>query len=58
MTSEQCYQRASECAATAAIAPAEDVALEFMKLAAQWRSMAVRETSGCAEVGPPEPEGR
>ena len=58
MTSDQCYRRASDCAATAAIAPAEDVALEFMKLAAQWRSMAVRETSGSGEVEPSEPEGR
>jgi len=31
------------CAAKAADAQAESIALEFLKLAAQWRAMAVRE---------------
>ncbi len=42
MTSEDCYRRASQCAENAAVSPTEAVALEFLKLAAQWRAMAVR----------------
>jgi hypothetical protein len=43
MNSEECHKRASVCAANAAIAPVESIALEFLKLAAQWRAMAVRQ---------------
>ena len=43
MNSSECNRRASECAANAAIATDEPVALEFLKLAAQWRAMAVRQ---------------
>jgi hypothetical protein len=43
MNAEECNRRASACAANAAIAPVEWVALEFLRLAAQWRMMAVRE---------------
>jgi hypothetical protein len=43
MTADECNRRATVCAAKAAIAPIESVALEFLRLAAQWRAMAVRE---------------
>jgi hypothetical protein len=43
MNAMECDLRAAECAAKAADAPIESVALEFLKLAAQWRAMAVRE---------------
>jgi hypothetical protein len=43
MNAEACYARAAECAANAALASVESVALEFLKLAAQWRAMAVRD---------------
>jgi hypothetical protein len=43
MNAEECNRRASECAASAAISPLDSVALEYLKLAAQWRVMAVRE---------------
>lgn len=43
MNAKECGLRASACAANAASAPAESIALEFLKLAAQWRAMAVRE---------------
>jgi hypothetical protein len=42
MTADECHQRASECAANARLAQSEPVALEFLKLAAQWRAMASR----------------
>jgi len=42
MTSEECNERAAECAANASFAASEPVSLEFLKLAAQWRAMAVR----------------
>jgi hypothetical protein len=42
MTAEECMARASECARNAAVAVSEPVSLEFLKLAAQWRAMAVR----------------
>jgi hypothetical protein len=45
MNAEDCHKRARECAANAAIAPVESVALEFLRLAAQWRAMAVRENA-------------
>jgi hypothetical protein len=43
MNAEECNSRANACAANAAIAPVESVALEFLRLAAQWRAMALRE---------------
>ena len=43
MNAQECNARASECAANAALATVESVALEFLKLAAQWRAMAVRD---------------
>lgn len=42
MTADECQQRASDCAAKAALSVSEPVKLEFLKLAAQWRAMAVR----------------
>jgi hypothetical protein len=42
MNAVECNRRAGECASTAAIA-SEDVAAEFLKLAAQWRLLAVRD---------------
>jgi|GEM_PF-3091157 len=42
MTAEECYERASECAAKASLARGEPIAHEFIKLAAQWRTMATR----------------
>jgi hypothetical protein len=43
MTSDQCHDRARRCAAYADIAPLENLAQEFLELAARWRAMAVRE---------------
>ena len=43
MNAEDCNRRASACAANAAIAPVEALTLEYLKLAAQWRAMALRE---------------
>jgi hypothetical protein len=43
MNADECNARASECAASAAVSPLNSVALEYLKLAAQWRSLAVRE---------------
>jgi hypothetical protein len=43
MNAAECNRRARECAAFAAIAPVESVALEFLKLAARWRAMGVSE---------------
>jgi len=40
MNAEQCHQRANVCAANAALAPAESMARDFMRLAAQWRAIA------------------
>lgn len=42
MTAEECNNRAAACAANASLAVSEPVRLEFLKLAAQWRAMAVR----------------
>ena len=42
MTAEECHERASACAASAAVAVSGPVALEFLKMAAQWRAMATR----------------
>jgi hypothetical protein len=43
MNAEQCHARAAECAANAALSSVESVSLEFLRLAAQWRAMAVRD---------------
>ncbi len=43
MSADECNARAAECAANAALATANPVSLEFLKLAAQWRAMAVRD---------------
>ncbi len=43
MNAQECNQRASECAANAAVAADPSVSLEFIKMAAQWRAMAVRQ---------------
>jgi hypothetical protein len=42
MDADQCHVRAAECAANALVAADEQVSQEFLKLAAQWRAMAVR----------------
>ncbi len=42
MNADECNQHASDCAANAAVAVEVSVSLEFLKLAAQWRAMAVR----------------
>ena len=42
MNAEECNLRAAACAANAALAPDESLSSEFMRLAAQWRAMAVR----------------
>lgn len=43
MNAEDCNRRAAACAANAALASTEVVSLEFLRLAAHWRAMAVRE---------------
>lgn len=42
MTADECHQRAGQCAANAELAASEPLALEFLRMAAQWRAMAVR----------------
>ena len=49
MTADDCNRRAQECGANAAIARDEPIAVEFLKLAAQWRAMAARE-NGLGDV--------
>ena len=44
MNAAECDLRAAACAANAARAEAQPIALEFLRLAAQWRAMAVRES--------------
>jgi len=59
MNANQCQVRAAACAANALIAADQDVSLEFLKLAAQWRAMAVRTiVLGAGDelsAGPPPP---
>ena len=43
MNAQECNRRANECAANAAEARVEWMAAEFLKLAAQWRAMGLRE---------------
>ena len=58
MNALECNRRASQCAANAASAPVEWMATEFLKLAAQWRAMGLRENFvgqvGEHRVQPPE----
>jgi len=42
MTADECHRRAAACAANAEQAVSEPIALEFLRLAAQWRAMAAR----------------
>ena len=42
MTADECHQRAAACAANAKLAASEPLALEFLRMAAQWRAMASR----------------
>ena len=42
MTADECHRRAGACAANAKLSASEPVALEFLRLAAQWRAMAGR----------------
>jgi len=42
MTANECHDRANQCAANAGLAASEPVALEFLRMAAQWRAIAVR----------------
>jgi hypothetical protein len=42
MTAEECRERAARCATNASMAADVSVAVEFAKLAAQWRAMAER----------------
>jgi hypothetical protein len=42
MNAFECHERAAQCAANAAEAQSEALSQEFLKLAAQWRAMAVR----------------
>ena len=41
MNAQECNQRATDCAANAAVATDEWVSLEFLRMAGQWRAMAV-----------------
>jgi len=43
MNAKECNQRAATCAANAADSADESVSLEFLRMAAQWRAMAVRQ---------------
>jgi hypothetical protein len=56
MNAWECNLRAAECAAKAAIAPAESISLEFLSLAARWRALAVRENFLGRLSGPGLPE--
>ncbi len=42
VTAAECHERAGVCAANAGLAVSPPVALEFLKMAAQWRAMAER----------------
>jgi hypothetical protein len=43
MTADECNMRAAECAENAAIAVDGSVCAEFLRMAARWRAMAVRD---------------
>ena len=63
MTSEECHLRAWICAANAEASGDAAVASQFVKLAVQWRAMALGERSlgpladGEADVAEPVPPG-
>ena len=42
MTAEECHERARHCAVNAGLAVSEPLALEFLRMAAQWRAVASR----------------
>ena len=42
MNTDECNQRAAACAANAELATDAEVSLEYLRLAARWRSIAVR----------------
>ena len=42
MTAEECQDRARQCAINAGLAVSEPLALEFLRMAAQWRAVAAR----------------
>jgi hypothetical protein len=50
MTANECLERAALCAANAAAATNDTVAVEFLTLAAKWRAMACRGISLRQEV--------
>lgn len=62
MTADECHGRASQCAENARLAASEQMALEFVRLAAQWRAMAgrtiflgsVAASSGVLPIGVPQ----
>ena len=43
MTAEECHRRAQACSDNAAAASEPELASEFLRLAAVWRAMAIRE---------------
>jgi hypothetical protein len=43
MTADECRLRAAQCAENASLSANEAISVEFLRLAAQWRAMAVRE---------------
>ena len=43
MNAQECNRRACDCAANAAMAVDEAVSFEFLRMAGQWRAMAVSE---------------
>ena len=43
MTTDECNVRASACATMAGLATCEQMSHEYLRLAAHWRAMAVRE---------------
>ncbi len=43
MNAKECNQRASDCADNAAVSADESVAQEFLRMAALWRAMSVRQ---------------
>jgi hypothetical protein len=47
MNAKECEVRSQECAENAALTKDDFLAVEFLKLAAQWRAMAVRENFLC-----------
>ncbi len=55
MNAEECNERAEICGENAAAASDDMVSTEFLKMAAQWRAMAVREIFlGFVDETPPD----